>query len=731
MTKIRKITLQFPSLRAFLAEYGERISADGMLLRSEAPPAAGSTVDIEVVVAEGMRLLRARGEALWSGTIGAGSGQKAAAVRFLELDEASRTLISRIVDQRRREGAQPFDLDDVPGPREARLRDLTVPAAVAESEPDEPARDSIFDLEERPATAAVDLFAPIGADEAALDTEAEKPARVRMPAPPVPLLADPDPGPFDLGPESPSGEEVAAAGLPLEPAPQPEGESERSDLSELFGGDDPEMAPAGGHTEAFPPSFVDEVEAELEATDSGDAPEDSHLLVDTGELEAHLGTTIEDSEPEAELPAEAPAAPAPGPSVEVEAEPEPEPMLETEAVPDAESGLEAEAVPDIEVEAASEIEAEDEPESTDEPESEAAPEPEAEPVTSLDAEPVPESVLEVARAFNAEHGPETVEIPILATQPAPPPPAVEESPQVAQPPSGEASAPIEPPPSVVDIPPPPVEMPPPPGEAQPVVEKPPPATPLDDNLLSIPEFGAASEPVEEPATPGAQEDLPSSAESLRGAASRSHHLGTWLLIALLVGALGVAGYFLMGLVQGDGAAPEPDPTVTAAAPTVPETSLEEAPAETVPVAGGEEAAEEPEAEPVVEEVEGAPPAAAAAEPAQPESAAPLAGLNRITWNETGSETVLALVGDGAIPRERIEVASIGGDQPRLVIKISGVERAFQPAVLEVGTSHVERVRTGLQAGGQLHVVVDLAGPGVSMGDLAARGSRVEVRLRAE
>ena len=66
MSEIRKITLQFPSLRAFLTEYGERLSADGMLLRCAAPPAVGSKVDIEVVVAEGMRLLRARGETLWT-----------------------------------------------------------------------------------------------------------------------------------------------------------------------------------------------------------------------------------------------------------------------------------------------------------------------------------------------------------------------------------------------------------------------------------------------------------------------------------------------------------------------------------------------------------------------------------------------------------------------------------------------------------------------------------------
>ncbi|MFQ5350583.1 MAG: hypothetical protein ACE5EG_09095, partial [Thermoanaerobaculia bacterium] len=126
MSEIRKITLQFPSLRAFLSEYGQRICGEGMLLRGEAPPAAGSTVDIEVNVTEGMRLLRVRGETVWSGAAG---GQRAASVRFEKLDEASRTLIGKIVEHRRREGAPVFSLDDVPGSRQGRPRDLTVPAS--------------------------------------------------------------------------------------------------------------------------------------------------------------------------------------------------------------------------------------------------------------------------------------------------------------------------------------------------------------------------------------------------------------------------------------------------------------------------------------------------------------------------------------------------------------------------------------------------------------------------
>ena len=725
MTEIRKITLQFPSLRAFLAEYGERISGEGMLLMTEAPPAAGSTVDIEVVVAEGMRLVQARGETLWSGVTGAGAGRKAVAVRFQRLDDASRTVVGRIVDQRRREGAEPFSLEDVPGPREARLRDLTVPATVssAESPEAEVAGDSVFDLDEPTAAAPADLFSPVGVGEVTPPPAVEPPARDRTPTPPVPPLADPDPGPFDLGPEIAAGEEeVAAAGLEPEPAPPPPSEtgpSVRSDLSDLFGGEEPETAPAGGRTEAFPPSFVDEVEAELEAADRPEAPASSYSLVDTGELEVQLGASIDEPEDDdgaaeasvviPEAPSE--AAPEPRPLVEAKAVGEPEPALDQSVdaeQPEGESRamddeppleaetVTAEAVPEIEPEAPAE--------------QEAGGEPEGEIVT----EP------EEARESAAEQGPETVEIPIVSTPPA----------------AGE-SAPAEPP---VPVEPPPPKMPSPAVTAPPV-ETPVPA--LDDNLLSIPELKETATDGEVPAEgQDAGEVLPS-AQSLRGAASSSRHVGTWLLIVMLLGALGVAGYFLMGLMRSGGDVPEA--TAPDTAPANRPVSPAPAPA-TDPVAvaagveGSGEAEEEsseaaPEAEedvaPVAEEDVAATAQVAVAEPEATEPTARLTGLDRITWNETEEETILVLVGDGAIPREQIELVTLAGAQPRLVIKIAGVERAFQPSVLEVGTSHVQRVRTGLQAGGELHVVVDLSGAGVSMRDLAARGERVEVRFGAE
>ena len=791
MSEIRKITLQFPSLRAFLAEYGERISAAGMLLRSAAPPAVGSKVEIEVVVAEGMRLLRARGKTLWSEK-GAPGRQNAAAVRFEELDPASRTLIGKIVEQRRRDGAELFDLEDVPGPREARVRDLTRPARGAVAD------DAIFDLASPPDPGGADLFAAGAEPPAVAEAPAEAAGERRVPVAPVPLLADAGAAPFDLE-TAPEADEGAAADLDLGPAPARDANLEpgaRADLGDLFGGDEPSEAPSRGRTEAFPPSFVDEVEAELEAAD---APQAGYLELDTGELELRLGSSLEDLQPEAPfdvLPTAEPppepqaaeseaAAPAPPlepkpepkseravAAVQLDAEPEkpaasagpappstdldpPQPVL---AVPEAEAvapdlppppkAAEASAPPESvgampTVAPSSESEPEPEPEAEGETATEAEPEvdpaagaegdsqgeggeePET-PAEAATAAPLSASI-KVAEAFDAVRGAETVEIPIVEPGSSPAPAATPPAPAAATgPPPVEDSPLVGPPPAA-----------PPPGA-------PPPA--MDDNLLSIPEF--RQEPPA-PATadePAAVEELPSSAESLRGAASRSRHLGTWLLIALLIAALGVAGYFLMGMIRDEvRPAPADPPAAVADTPTSPRPA---APADAA--GGGETAAEDPapavsqapeqpEASgPAVgqeaEQPEASVPAAAAPRPAPVEPAAPaapLTGLNRITWTEYEEETVLALVGDGEFPGEQIELVPITGEQPRLVIKIPGVERAFQPAVLEVGTAQVQRVRTGLQAGGGLHVVVDLAAPGVVVRQRSSRGSRMEVRLGAQ
>ena len=67
--------------------------------------------------------------------------------------------------------------------------------------------------------------------------------------------------------------------------------------------------------------------------------------------------------------------------------------------------------------------------------------------------------------------------------------------------------------------------------------------------------------------------------------------------------------------------------------------------------------------------------------------------------------------------------------PRQVVKILGVSRPFSERSLEVGTSHVSAVRTGLHAGDvgqELHVVADLEDPAVRMRRVEPEGSQLHV-----
>jgi hypothetical protein len=609
-----------------------------MLLRTESPPDVGSTLDIEVLLSDGMRLLQARGETLWSGVTGAGDKEKGAVVRFRDLDEASRTLIAKIVDQRRRDGAEVFEFAGLRRKRKVRARDLKLPTAVAFAQEPAPSRTSgngIFDLQEGPSPTS-----PAGADESP-PVGVQAPSVGRKPVAPVPLFDDHEPLAIDLEPEGvdlgpeaiSTAEEVAAAGLQFETAAEvapgePETAASTSEVDGLFEDDGPAATAQPGGTEAFPPGFVDEVEAELEVVEETEPPAAAEQI-------------------RVESAAEEEA---------VEMAEEPPPAADEAPPPVASEPIFAEARP---------------------------------PLTREEAPPPPPTVSLAPEAFSAEERP----------------PAGEETPPVTAPDEDvdPQSIPEAGPSGPADTP---------PGEFVP----------------------------EAPRSVAPEEEMPTSAEALRGAAAQSRHLGTWLLIALLVGALGVAGYYLWGLVEAGGSVSGPETTADAPEPTaVAEEVSDEPPSEAAPVVevGQEGLPELTEAGPTGVEDE-APQsameeAAAAPEPAvaAPEPAAPFTGIDRITWSETDSETVLALVADGEISRQGVDVSSIGGARPRVVVKILDVQRPLDPATVEVATAHVQRVRTALHDNYELHVVVDLASVDVGVLELATRGSLLELRLGPE
>lgn len=97
----------------------------------------------------------------------------------------------------------------------------------------------------------------------------------------------------------------------------------------------------------------------------------------------------------------------------------------------------------------------------------------------------------------------------------------------------------------------------------------------------------------------------------------------------------------------------------------------------------------------------------------------------ITWDEGPSETVVTFWGNGTFPPDRVERVRVAGGQPRELIKLRGIDLPYRETVIQPGTPELQRIRTGFhprQPINELHVVLDLAGPGVEL-DRVVTGER--------
>jgi uncharacterized protein (TIGR02266 family) len=126
-------------------------------------------------------------------------------------------------------------------------------------------------------------------------------------------------------------------------------------------------------------------------------------------------------------------------------------------------------------------------------------------------------------------------------------------------------------------------------------------------------------------------------------------------------------------------------------------------------------------------------APAAAAPAEPAGAvaAPARRITRITWQQRDGATELVIWGDGRFVPGSYRSSSLGGERPRELIRLAGIIEPYAAGSVEVGTPQVSRVRTGHHVEtepDELHVVVDLAGPGVAASELRADGERLWLRL---
>lgn len=106
----RRITLKFQHREGFVNEYAANVSLKGMFITAWVPEPPGCVFLFEVQVADRQRLIHGVGEVVWvreaeeSPDRPSGMG-----VRFLKLDEASREVISGMVESHVSSGGKPFD----------------------------------------------------------------------------------------------------------------------------------------------------------------------------------------------------------------------------------------------------------------------------------------------------------------------------------------------------------------------------------------------------------------------------------------------------------------------------------------------------------------------------------------------------------------------------------------------------------------------------------------------
>jgi uncharacterized protein (TIGR02266 family) len=119
-------------------------------------------------------------------------------------------------------------------------------------------------------------------------------------------------------------------------------------------------------------------------------------------------------------------------------------------------------------------------------------------------------------------------------------------------------------------------------------------------------------------------------------------------------------------------------------------------------------------------------------PAVREDTGPAAtGVEKITFEKAFGGTDIILWGNGAIRARSYVRSRIEGNPPRELIRISGIKRPAPAARLAVGTPEVLQVRTGLHAGDELHIVLDLAGPKVAVTGVEEGENRLRIHLQKQ
>ena len=101
----------------------------------------------------------------------------------------------------------------------------------------------------------------------------------------------------------------------------------------------------------------------------------------------------------------------------------------------------------------------------------------------------------------------------------------------------------------------------------------------------------------------------------------------------------------------------------------------------------------------------------------------------ISWSEQSDGLKIVIATDGAVPKARYKHSRLGGENPRELIRFSGVRMRYKDPVIPVGGPLVWQIRTGYHkksSGNELHVVIDLLDKKAKVTRLRNVGSAIEV-----
>jgi hypothetical protein len=134
---LRRILLEFESFRDFIQAFSPVVCEEGMFVEAEHLrdnfPQLGEKIDFEVALTDDFRLVHGRGEVVGVREVEDSEGGAGAAVRFVNLDEPSRRLVSRLLANYAKDGGRLFELPVESAAVEAAVE----PEPLARSEADE------------------------------------------------------------------------------------------------------------------------------------------------------------------------------------------------------------------------------------------------------------------------------------------------------------------------------------------------------------------------------------------------------------------------------------------------------------------------------------------------------------------------------------------------------------------------------------------------------------------